>query len=465
MIGIVVVSHSRALAEAARDLAVEMVPAEQPELAIAAGVDGGFGTDAVAVSEAIEEVRTADGVLVFCDLGSAVLSAELALEFVDAEGVLVTPAPLVEGLVVAVVRAAAGASLAEVAREAVAALDAKRSALGVDVPEPASADVPTGPADAEAEVTLVNPGGLHARPAGRVAALLAGLNADVRVEHAGRTADGASPTALLGLAAAQDDRIVLSAWGPDARRAIDRVTAEAAAGFGELDAGQGPASDPGAGLAGLTGLAVRPPDPPVPPAERSEPAPADPEREAARVDEALAAVADDLRRRAVEASGAGAEILRAAAAMAGDPQLARSARQRIQVDRVGAARAVWLATGEIAESLAGAGGRAAERAVDLRDVRDRALAWLAGSPRPPLDLPEESFVLVGRELAPADVVAAVASGRCLGIATEAATPTSHAAIIARDAGLVALTGVVGAGAIPAGVRITAGPDGVSVAAR
>ena len=80
MIGIVVVSHSLALAEAAVALADEMVHGEGPVVAVAAGAAGGFGTDATEVRRAMEKAASPDGVLVLMDLGSAVLSAELALE-------------------------------------------------------------------------------------------------------------------------------------------------------------------------------------------------------------------------------------------------------------------------------------------------------------------------------------------------------------------------------------------------
>src|SRR5215210_2432581 len=106
MIGIVVVSHSSALAEAAVALAVEMVHGRGPVVAVAAG---GFGTDATEVSAALEKAFSPDGVLVLMDLGSAVLSAELALELAPPGcPVHLSPAPLVEGLVAAVVRAAGG---------------------------------------------------------------------------------------------------------------------------------------------------------------------------------------------------------------------------------------------------------------------------------------------------------------------------------------------------------------------
>ncbi|MEJ7744754.1 MAG: dihydroxyacetone kinase phosphoryl donor subunit DhaM [Nocardioidaceae bacterium] len=134
MIGIVVVSHSRPLAEAAVGLASEMVAAtELPRIAVAAGLDEtAFGTDAAAVAEAVGEVESPDGVLLLVDLGSAVMSAEMALEFLEpelADRVVISSAPLIEGLVAAVVLAASGADLTAVVVEAEAGLAAKQSHL------------------------------------------------------------------------------------------------------------------------------------------------------------------------------------------------------------------------------------------------------------------------------------------------------------------------------------------------
>lgn len=122
MIGIVVVSHSRPLAEAPDGRLRDAVTGEGPKIAVAAGSDdGALGTDAAAIALAIGEVDSPDGVLVVLDLGSALLSSELAVEFLDdevAERVRISPAPLVEGLLAAVVTAAAGSSLDAVDREA-----------------------------------------------------------------------------------------------------------------------------------------------------------------------------------------------------------------------------------------------------------------------------------------------------------------------------------------------------------
>ena len=124
--GLVVVSHSRALADAAVALAREMLHGEPVRVEVAAGLDDTtFGTDATQIMTAIEAADQGQGVVVLMDLGSDDLSAELALELLDDDvraRVVLCPAPLVEGLVVAGVAAAAGADRDEVAAEAAGAL-------------------------------------------------------------------------------------------------------------------------------------------------------------------------------------------------------------------------------------------------------------------------------------------------------------------------------------------------------
>jgi len=268
VIGLVVVSHSRALAQAAVALANEMVEAaDRPQIAVAAGLDETtFGTDASAVAEAISSVDTADGVLVLLDLGSAVLSAEMALEFLDpelAERVVVSSAPIVEGLVAGVVLASTGAPLEAVAEEARRGLEGKQDHLDAGSPpttgEHASsavsddAAVPPGGAtpdadpeadpgaanvqpDASADIQVSNAHGLHARPAGRLVQVIAGLDAEVTVRNL--TSEGASASArsMLGVAtlgAYQGHEVEVAATGPDAQAAVDRVLALAEQGFGE----------------------------------------------------------------------------------------------------------------------------------------------------------------------------------------------------------------------------------------
>jgi phosphocarrier protein FPr len=133
-VGLVVVSHSRSLAEAAVELARQMLPGREQAIEVAAGTeDGGLGTDAVAISAAITAADSGDGVVVFMDLGSAVMSAETALEFLDddlRQRVVLSPAALVEGLMGAAVVAAGGADRARVAAEALLGLAPKQAHLG-----------------------------------------------------------------------------------------------------------------------------------------------------------------------------------------------------------------------------------------------------------------------------------------------------------------------------------------------
>lgn len=237
MIGIVVVSHSPALAAAAVALADEMVHGAGPVVAVAAGAAGGFGTDATEVSAALARAASPDGVLVLMDLGSAILSSELALELsAPAHPVRLSSAPLVEGLVAAVVRAAGGADLDTVAREAEAALVPKTTALAEHASsgEPAATLVVVP--DASVRLTLVNPQGLHARPAAQIATAVGALAAEVAVEAGGRRADAASSLELMTLAAGQGTEITVSATGTDAEQAIATVSELVLAGFGELEA-------------------------------------------------------------------------------------------------------------------------------------------------------------------------------------------------------------------------------------
>src|SRR2546427_7779949 len=165
MVGIVIVSHSRRLAEAAVELALQMVRGTPPPIEIAAGVDDHvLGTDAARVKEAIDKVASPDGVLVLMDLGSAVLSAELALELRgDAGGcpVVLSDGPLVEGLVAAVALAAAAAPLDEVAADAGQAGLIKTKLLsGQPPPDPAPAQETGTAPSTSIELALHNEHGL-----------------------------------------------------------------------------------------------------------------------------------------------------------------------------------------------------------------------------------------------------------------------------------------------------------------
>lgn len=123
MVGIVIVSHSTKVAEGIRDIAQQM--AKEVKIIAAGGTEGDeIGTDALKIQSAILEANTGDGVLIMVDLGSAVLSAETALEFLEEElrqNVRIADAPIVEGAIVAAVQASLGAALEEVMNTAIEA--------------------------------------------------------------------------------------------------------------------------------------------------------------------------------------------------------------------------------------------------------------------------------------------------------------------------------------------------------
>ncbi len=190
MINIVVVSHSALLARGVEQLARQMMRGDGCKLALAAGVDDEehpIGTDAVKVMEAIEAVADGDGILVLMDLGSALLSAETALDLLDpdlAAKVRLCAAPLVEGTLAAVVAANSGASLEQVVAEAQGALQAKQAQLGEASPTAKSVALPLAQGKS-ATWTVQNPHGLHARPAARLVETLAPFKAELVLESRG----------------------------------------------------------------------------------------------------------------------------------------------------------------------------------------------------------------------------------------------------------------------------------------
>ena len=109
MVGLVLVSHSPQIAKGTAEL-VRQMAGEVEITAVGGDSDGGFGTDPERIQAAIESLR-AEEVLVFMDLGSAVLSAETVLEMLSSErraAVRLVDAPFVEGAFAAGVIASAG---------------------------------------------------------------------------------------------------------------------------------------------------------------------------------------------------------------------------------------------------------------------------------------------------------------------------------------------------------------------
>jgi multiphosphoryl transfer protein len=483
VVGLVIVSHSAELAAGVVELAHEMGGGDVRIEAAGGLDDGSVGTDAARVQAAIERAVSADGVLVLMDLGSALMSAEMATELLEGDDrVVLSGAPLVEGAVAAAAVARGGASLEEVAAEARGALAMKISQLGAEEPgaeEPPAADAPaqTAVAEVETRVRVVNEIGLHARPAALVVELASRFDADLRLAKAGRPGQvsARSLTGLMTLGARLGDELVASASGPEANEALTALEALAREGFGEgVAAGPAPAPPSAApappsaapaspapaaedtsappapgtvltGIAASAGVAVAParhlePGMEVPPERESEGVDAESDRlERGRAD-ARAAIERD--RESLVARGAAPEaaIFSAHLALLDDEALLEPARAAIH--RGAPAEHAWLAATEDAASSYRALEEPLlrERAADVEDVGRRVVAAIVGDGRP--SGPSEEGIVIAAELTPADA-AALDSSLVRGIATARGTPTAHAAILARALGIPAVVGLGG----------------------
>jgi dihydroxyacetone kinase phosphotransfer subunit len=116
-VGIVIVSHSKLVAQGAADMVRQMVGDEVPLAWCGGNADGGLGTSVEAIMQAIDRAWSDKGVAILVDLGGAETNSEMAVEMLDGGRpgmVVVCNAPVVEGAVMAATEASGGASLAEV---------------------------------------------------------------------------------------------------------------------------------------------------------------------------------------------------------------------------------------------------------------------------------------------------------------------------------------------------------------
>lgn len=503
MIGFLLVAHSRALAEGVRDLMRQVAPLIP--IAVAAGTKDPIqplGTNPVDIQEALQELlrrEDVEAVVVFMDLGSAVLSAETALDFLPPEErkrVYLSPAPLVEGAVTAATLAAAGVPLSEILREARQALQVKsglpQPALedtaasqtvegGAEATLPPEEERPASPPDAETHVTLSNPLGLHARPAAQFVQLVSRFpQAQVWVANETRGTEPVPARSLnqvLALGVRQGHRVHLMAWGPQAREALAALEEFLIQLHEEAPTPTPPPVRTEAqprveirpeegtvyfGVAIAPGVALGPayvhrprlPQVPQTPAE-------DPEAEWRRFlearDQALKEIQglyEETRRRI---GAEHAEIFTAHRMVLEDPALTQGVRRRIFQEGRNAAQAVYVTVNQLAaqlEALEDPLLRA--RAQDIRDVGARLLRALLGGVEEER-IPPRPAILIAEDVQPSDVLQ-WNSNNVLGLATVKGGPTTHAAILARGMGIPAVAGLeAGILHIPDGV--TVGLDG------
>lgn len=227
-VGIVVVSHSASIAQGLVELAGQM--AREVRIVAAGGTDDGrIGTSFELIEAAVGQAGSGDGVAVFTDLGSAVLTTETVLEMLDddASEVLLVDAPLVEGTVAAAVAAAGGATLSEVVAAGESAWERAASST-VEPAAPASEHslaVPT----ASTRVEIVNEQGLHARPAAQLVSTASEFDADITLGGV----DAKSLLRIISLGASRGQSIEIVATGDDADQAVTALSELISSGFGE----------------------------------------------------------------------------------------------------------------------------------------------------------------------------------------------------------------------------------------
>jgi PTS hybrid protein len=221
-VGIVLVSHSSKLAEGLAELAAQMAP--DVTILPAGGLsDGSIGTDYDEVVAATQRADSGDGVVLLYDLGSAQMTAELAVEsLANPSAAIVADGPLVEGAIAAAVAAQSGQDRKAVAEAAAAA----------GMPEDLTLSEVTAGGD-EIELELHNDVGLHARPAALLVRALSEFDAEVTVRLGEQEADAKSVLALMSLGARQGDRIRLQASGPQASAALAKAKELVDGNFGE----------------------------------------------------------------------------------------------------------------------------------------------------------------------------------------------------------------------------------------
>jgi phosphotransferase system enzyme I (PtsI) len=187
------------------------------------------------------------------------------------------------------------------------------------------------------------------------------------------------------------------------------------------------------------------------PEPAATPSTATPAVELERARAAMAAVAGELLRRGERAGGEAQEVLEAQAMMADDPAIDEKVAAAVNGGAT-AARALFEAFTGYRELLAAAGEYMAARVADLDDVRQRVVAASLGVPVPGVPDPGSPFVLVARDLAPADT-ALLDLSRVLALVTTEGGPTSHTAILARARSIPAVVGCAGASDLADGAPV------------
>ena len=490
-VGLVIVSHSAQLARGVAELAGQMARGNVPISAAGGAGDTILGTSADIILQAIQEVDSPSGVLILLDMGSAILSAEMALEMLSDEQrqhVQLSFAPLVEGAIAAANQASLGQTLAEVkqAAEAAAGREQLQEMKPFAPPEPLL-NQPGTPVTAEStpaettstlevQLTLHNPTGLHARPASLFVQTAGRFQATIQVQSRGRQTQATSLLGILSLGVRKDDTVTIRASGPDAEAALAALSELIQANFYETSPEPLPSSsispastakttafplpalpqqtrDLWQGVPTSPGVALGPAflytshTLPLSNVEQRAILPEQSATEQQRLQDALTQTIQELHALAQQLQSqlgqTEAGIFDAQALMLRDPLLREAALQTIKEQHLDAASALAIVGTQHATTLEALDDPLlAARATDVRDAVSRVIQHLRGEGETLQDLSmlSQPVILVARDLTPSDT-AQLRSDTVLGICTVYGGPTAHAAILARALSIPAIAGL------------------------
>lgn len=121
MIGLVIVSHSNKISEGIVELCYEMAGEDLRIIPAGGSSDGRIGTDPILIKESIEKVYDGDGVAILADIGSSIMSSELAIEMLEEEikgKTIILDTPIVEGSIAVSVQASISNNMKEIKKAA-----------------------------------------------------------------------------------------------------------------------------------------------------------------------------------------------------------------------------------------------------------------------------------------------------------------------------------------------------------
>lgn len=450
MVGLVLVSHSHKLAEATLTLTRAMSGDEVP-IVIAAGCGDNhqdLGTDAMEIYQAITSIIDNDGVVVLMDMGSAILSTDMALDFLDDDQrkkVKLCPAPFVEGAVAAGVACKIGSNIDDVITEAKSALKQKTDHFtdGDEASQPANDSISANALTKNIIIKI--PNGIHARPATELTRTAAQYKSNIQIKN---LTNGKGPvsaksmTGVVSLEALYNQEIQLIIDGEDAAQAMDGLTNAINAGLGDSlekvgtstppNVSSKPTEDKPIGVArGIVIGHVYYPKSTSYSIKDEKTSGIDVQKETSKLEAAINEAKTSLKQKEKE-SKQGA-IFKAQGALLEDPALLDKAKGYIN-SSYSAVTAWWKTIEEaIVQYKNFNDANLRQRALDLQDVERIVLEKLGLNVSDKLEVPSESIIVVD-DITPSQVDSLDAN-KVKGVICIENGQTSHSSILLRSRGI------------------------------